>query len=81
LEIGEDIFLIELDSQLRAYADKKHGFVGLTKFVSYLGMKGFPYASAHGTIKRLSKEGLIEIYYVPNPFDDVKQTAAIRRAL
>ncbi len=79
LEISEEAFLTELDSQLRSYTEKRHGFVGLTKFVSHLGVKGYPYASSHGMMKRLSTAGLIEVYYVPNPFDDAKRTAAIRR--
>jgi hypothetical protein len=81
LAISEEAFLTELDSQVRSYIEKKqkNGFVGLTKFVSHLSAKGFPYASSHGMIKRLSTAGLIEVYYVSNPYDDTKQTAAIRR--
>lgn len=81
LGISEEAFLTELDSQIRTYATKDHGFVGLTKFVSHLRVKGYPYASSHGMISQLSKTGTIEVYYVPHPFDDERRTAAIRRTV
>jgi hypothetical protein len=79
-EISEDVFLAELDAQERYYADKPDGFVGLTKFVSsYLGSKGYSYASSHEIIQQLQSARVLEVYYVSNPFDDQFKTAAIRR--
>lgn len=80
LEIKEEAFLAELDSQERLYASKRQGFVGISKFVnSYLGAKGYSFASSHEMIEHLTKSGVIEVHYVPNPFDPERPTAAIRR--
>ncbi|HXE04825.1 MAG TPA: hypothetical protein VN579_02480, partial [Bryobacteraceae bacterium] len=46
----------------------------------YLGSMGYSYASSHDMIEQLSKAGVVEVYYVPNPYGDERPTAAIRRS-
>jgi hypothetical protein len=75
-EIGEEAFLSELDAQERLYASRPRGFVGLAKFVNSLG---YPLASSRELIARLRESGVVEVYHVPNPNDEQRPTAAIRR--
>lgn len=78
-EISEEVFLSELEAQERLYASNPQGFVGLKKFVnSDLGSKGYSFASSREMIEQLTKTGIVEVYYVPNPYGEW-QTAAIRR--
>lgn len=77
-ELNEDIFLRELDEVEKKFASRNM-FVGLTHFVNNILMpKRFAYSGCHAMIERLSKSGLIEVYYVPNVNDSAKQVAAIR---
>jgi Apea-like HEPN len=79
-EIKEEAFLSELDSQECLYASKRQGFVGLSRFInSYLGAKGYSFASSHAMIEHLTESGVVEVYHVTNPFDPERRTAAIRR--
>jgi hypothetical protein len=81
-EIGDETFLSELDSQEKLYAGRPRGFVGIARFVSsYLGSKGYSPWSSREAIERLTRSGAVEIYYVPNPYDNERPTAAIRRAV
>lgn len=81
-EISEEMFLAELEAQERFYSGKANGFVGLSRFVSsHLGSKGYSYPGSHDMLESLTKAGVIEVYYVPNPYDTERPTAAIRRAV
>lgn len=54
-ELTKETFLSELDTQEQAYARRAQGFVGLTRFVSHLGTKGYSYASSRSMIDQLSQ--------------------------
>lgn len=78
-DLSEETFLSELDVQERLYRAKPQGFVGLTKLINSFRSKGYCLPNWPAFIERLTEQGVVEVYYVTNPNDDQRQTAAIRR--
>ncbi len=72
-------FLEALDEQQAAFGGRPDGFVGLKRFMNYLGSKGFSRESCQKALDRLQEMGAIEVHQVPNPKEKDRSTAAVRR--
>lgn len=76
-DITEEQFL-EFLRERENYFDKTEGFVGLSNFVrNYLGAKGFDIKTSYEVFNSLDEKGMIESYFVSNPYSD-NQVQAIR---
>lgn len=79
-DISQEVFLAALDDQLLIFSHLPDGFVGLSRFINTaLGSQGFSPFSSREMLENLKNAGLVEVFYVPNPYDADFPTAAIRR--
>jgi hypothetical protein len=75
-QITADAFLSELEQE--DLFRKRNGFVGITRFIrTHLVSKGYDHFSAFRVLQELDKNGIVEVYHVPNPNSDF-ETAAVR---
>lgn len=78
--ITQEVFLEQLDDQMRIFGQYADGFVGISRFInSILGPQGYSPTSSRAMLEQLKDAGVVEVYYVPNPNDPEFPTAAIRR--
>lgn len=80
-EISKEELIAELRKQQEFYLRRPNGFVGLKRFVQfYLPDLGSDEHSGKDVLQELINSRVVEVHYVPNPYNPAQQTAALRLA-
>jgi hypothetical protein len=78
IDITEDEFLKQLREEEEYYSELG-GFVSLSRFIqAHLESQKYSVSSAYKLVQELKSQGKIELYKVDNPYNQDKQTTAIR---